>query len=126
MSDINIQKIDHSYNEWLSSLDFYLQDLSILKNRLTEIGGKNNSGEIAKQLEHYENQFAIQKNNIEHLQHDIRNSIYEMSEDVRTKAGHVDGVFRNQFSELGDKYKAEEQVVNDLRHAFNRFSAEWM
>lgn len=126
MSDINIQKIDHSYNEWLSNLDFYLQDISILKSRLTEIGGKNTSAEIAKQLEHYENQFTVQKDNIERLQHDIRSSIHEMSAEARAGAGHVDGVFRGQFSELGNKYKAEEQVINELRHNFNRFSAEWM
>lgn len=126
MSDINIRKIDHSYNEWLSNLDFYQQDLGVLKNRLTEIGGKNTSAEIAKQLEHYENQFKVQKDNIERLQHDIRNSIHEMSTEARAGAGHVDGVFQKQFNELENKYLAEEHVVNQLRHEFNRFSAEWM
>ncbi|MBS1687499.1 MAG: hypothetical protein JSS96_02145 [Bacteroidetes bacterium] len=126
MSDISIQKIDHSYNEWLNSLDFYLQEIGILKERLTEIGGKNTSQDVSKELEHYENQFTVQRDNMERLKHNIRSSIHNMSDEAKKGAGHVNGAFQDQFSQLKALYEHEETVVNELRHNFNRFSADWM
>lgn len=119
--------MDNRHNQWLRALEFYKQEIYILKNRLTEIGKKNTGDDVMKQVEHYENQFKIQAGNIDKLGHDIRGNISQVSEQVQDgHAGYIDSHLLLQHTKLENEFMFEEKVVNELRHDFNRFSAEWM
>jgi len=126
MSKISINYIGHSHNDWIRSLDFYKMEIGILKNRLTEIGGKNSNEEVSTGLEHFENQFLIQQVNMDALKAAIHEHIHEMSVQAAASQGHVDSSYRDQHAQLHEKYELQEKVVNDLRQEFNRFSATWM
>ena len=60
------EKIYTQYNEnkeWTSNLSFYKDEIKIMENRLVEITSKNTSKEILAQVEHFQNQLIIQKEN---------------------------------------------------------------
>ena len=62
---IYTQHADHT--EWLSKMKFYTDEISILKNRLGEIASKNSDKEVLAQVEHFQNQLIIQRNNIDEV-----------------------------------------------------------
>ena len=119
--------MNNAHNDWQRSLDFYKSELGILKDRLTEIAGKNSHKEVLTQVEHFENQFKLQTYNIQALNHDIKAHVKIISKEAEaSKAGYVDGELSAQHRILGQRYESEEKIVNELRHSFNQFAAEWM
>ena len=58
--------------DWLKRLDFYKEDLTILRERLDEVTSKNNHTDFLKSVEHFQNQFIIQRNHIDDLAHQIK------------------------------------------------------
>jgi hypothetical protein len=54
----DLQKAHQEYNK---ALDFYDDDLMVLKNRLFEVSIKNTDTEIKMEVEKFQNQFIIQK-----------------------------------------------------------------
>jgi NAD-dependent SIR2 family protein deacetylase len=60
------------HQDWLSRLQFYKEEIYILKERLQEITSKNSSKEALAKAEHFQNQFIVQRNNIDELVHSIK------------------------------------------------------
>jgi hypothetical protein len=127
MDKISITHMSNAHSDWLRGLDFYKEEIKILRNRLTEVAGKNSHPDVLKQVEHYENQFEIQSENIHRLRHDIKSNLKITAEETKvSQAGYVDGALLSQHYTLGQKFQTEEKTVNELRHEFNRFASEWM
>ena len=64
MSYTNASNLGVQHNEWLRKLEFYKEDLDILEKRLLEVSDKNTSTEARAGIEHFQNQFMIQRKNI--------------------------------------------------------------
>ncbi len=124
---ISITHLGNAHNEWLRSLDFYKGELTILRGRLTEIAGKNSASDAMAKVEHFENQFIIQIDNIDRLVHDIKVNVSAVSQQaIASSAGYIDGALVETHKELSQKVKTEEGIINSLRHEFNDFATVWM
>lgn len=55
--------------QWLENLKFYEDELKILRERISEIAGKNTKKSVLKQVEHFQNAMIIQRNEIDELKH---------------------------------------------------------
>ena len=127
MDKISITHVRNTHGDWLRGLEFYKQELDILKKRLTEIAGKNTGSEVAKNVEHFENQFKVQVNNIDRLRHDINLNIQSIAVQAESsKAGYIDNILLARHNALRVQYEVEEKAIRELRAEFMRFSAEWM
>ena len=126
MKEINIKHISNLHSDALRGLDFYKQEIGILKKRLEEIAADNTGHEVAERIEHFQNQFLIQINNIDDLKHRINENIKEIENQVKNSAGFVDQKSADDNAGLYDQYLTEEKIVNDIRQDFNRFAAKWM
>ena len=127
MHKTSITHIRNEHNDWLRSLEFYKQELNILKGRLVEIAGKNTGHGTGAVIEHYENQFEIQFTNIARLAHAISKNVHDIMVEAKQNSAHfVDVRYAEQHYKLKDMYITEEKTINELRHTFNRFAAEWM
>ena len=115
MNKISVTHISNEHSDWLRNLDFYKQEIGILKGRLTEIAGKNTHADVLKQVEHFENQFTVQTDNTERLMHDIKHNIKVVAKEAEAaKAGYVDGELLTQHRTLGQQYETEQKIVNEL------------
>ena len=56
--------VHQEHAEWISKLNFYKDDIKIFNTRLEEIVSKNNGEEVLAEVERFQNQFIIQRNNI--------------------------------------------------------------
>src|SRR5687767_1967627 len=64
-------ELHEEHVEWLTKLSFYKDGLKIMKGRLEEIAQKNTSKDVLAQVEHFQNQFIVQNQNIDQLKHAV-------------------------------------------------------
>lgn len=127
MRKVSIKHMNNAHTDWLRALDFYKEEIGILKGRLTEIAGKNTAPDVMRQVEHYENQFAIQRDNIERLAHDTRTNVGSAAaESKKSPEGYIDATLLTSHNTLEQRFRQEEKTIHELRHEFNDFAAEWM
>lgn len=127
MNKGNISAMSFEHSSWLRALDFYKQELNILRERLTEVAGKNTGKDTAGQTEHFENQVTVQNENIDTLRHNINENLARSASQAQeNKAGYIDADLIKKHEEQRDQFLAVEKVVNELRKDFNVFAAKWM
>ncbi len=114
------------HNQWLSTIDFYKTELGILENRLTEIASKNTEKEVLAGVEHFQNQFIIQKNNIDELRHMINEHIQHVVHDTKKHAGRIEDGLVTEHEKMKEEFMSFEKVVEELRHEFNAYASKWM
>lgn len=122
----SIYKQHEENTEWMSKLNFYKDEIEILKGRLEEITTKNNAQEVLSQVEHFQNQWIIQRNNIDEISHQVKANEASLLEEINSNPVAVDHrkvEYHAQEQELVDSF---EKNFNDLRQEFNTFSAKWM
>jgi len=122
-----IASMSNEHTTWLSALDFYKQDLSTLRNRLTEIAGKYTDKAISGEIEHFENQFKVQSVNIDILHHNINENLSATAVQVQNNtAGYIDDELLKKHAMHQEMFAGLEKTINDLRHDFNHFASKWM
>ena len=97
-----------------------------MRKRLLNVSEKNTSEEATKGVEHFQNQFLIQKKNISDLKHEVKNYVTGLSNDAKDHGGHVDEVYIRQGTSLRERYEQLELIMNSLRNEFNDFLSKWM
>lgn len=114
------------HQDWLSRLEFYKEEIQILKERLKEIASKNNSQEVLAKVEHFQNQFIVQRNNIDELAHSIKVHEAKIIQEIEKNPVAVEHRKVENHSEEEDFMAYFEKNFSELRAEYNRFSAEWM
>jgi hypothetical protein len=112
--------------DWLSKLKFYNDEISILKNRLGEIASKNNQKEVLIQVEHFQNQFIVQKNNIDEISHSIRVDEDNIVKEISKNPTAVDHREMPSHSKEKEAVEIFEKNFNELRSEFKKFAAKWL
>ena len=121
---IYTQHADHT--EWLSKLKFYTDEISILKGRLEEIASKNNQQNVLAQVEHFQNQLIVQKNNIDEISHTIKLDESAIEKEVNKNPVAVDHREMPSHSKQKEAIDAFEKNFNELRTEFKIYAAKWM
>ena len=127
MDKVNVSYVDNMHSQWLRALAFYKTEIDVLKGILTEIAGKNTNAEVSKKVEHFENQFNIQSNNIDEIAHNINANITTIGNQANSAhAGYIDAQLLAEHTKLGADTDAEVKSMIDLIQSFRVFAAKWM
>lgn len=117
----------HQENQdWLKRLDFYKEELVILQERLDEVTSKNNHLDFLKGVEQFQNQLFIQRNHIDELAHEIKQSEKQLVAEVNRNPVAVDHRKIDHHKAEQDYMVYFEKNFADLRLAFNQFLTKWM
>jgi len=122
----SIYKQHEENTEWMSKLDFYKDEIEILKGRLEEITSKNNAQEVLSQVEHFQNQWIVQRNNIDEISHQVKANEASLLEEINSNPVAVDHRKVEYHAQEQELVNSFERNFNDLRQEFNTFSAKWM
>jgi hypothetical protein len=122
----NASLLNYEHFDWLKTIDFYKDDLSVLQKRLAEVSFKNTGKEVMADVEHFQNQIIVQRNNLEELSHGIYEHIHHVVEDSRVHAGKVAEPLVEEHSQKKDEFQSLMHVIKGLRHEFNHFIAKWL
>lgn len=126
MTYISVTHCGADHSHWLKDIGFYDEELDTLESRLVEIVRKNNNKEVMTAVEHFQNQFVVQRNNIDQLQHDIHEHDRNVANDARDHAGKMNSNEVEEHNKLREQVETFGKVFNELRHEYNRFLSKWM
>ena len=122
----HISRISNEHSDWNRGSAFYLDEISILSNRLQEISIVYSNEEVKSQVEHFQNQFIIQKNNLEELKKKINNHEHHLSQDAIHHAQHLTKETIEEHDQLRGEYMDLVKVIVELKHDFYKFVASYM
>lgn len=117
----------HAENvEWLKQAGFYKDELTILGKRIAEVASRNTSKEIQTQIEHFQNQLIIQKNQLDYLQHNIKQQENEVEENIRQNPTAVDRRKMDDHSALRDEVTTFDKLFKSMRSEMMEFLSRTM
>jgi hypothetical protein len=126
MKKINVKHVQNLHNEALRGLQFYKEEMNILQHRLEEITKDNTHIEVMRNVEHFQNQLIIQRNNMDELRHTIHEHLGLITHQLEKTSYFVSENADEAQTKLYEQYLSLELRINELRHEFNRFAAKWM
>ncbi len=126
MSYTAITRIGTDHTIWLKGFGFYKDELDIMESRLAEIASRNTTFEARQGVEHFQNQFIVQRNNIDELKHEVNLYVEKLGVDAQQHGGRMESNMVAGHAALHEKYEDFERVMNILRHEFNEFLSKWM
>jgi uncharacterized membrane protein len=126
MAYTNITKVGTDHTIWQRGFGFYKDELAIMGRRLSEVSEKNTAFEARQGVEHFQNQFIVQKNNLDELSHEVNVYITKLNLDALKHQGRADEVMLEEHLALHAKYEDFERIMNALRHEFNEYLAKWL
>jgi len=125
MKKISIKHFNFSTNTWLRGLEFYRVELRFLEERLGEIAGDNTGKVVAVEIEYFQNQVIIHREQLDLLKHRIHELEGQLEQEL-AESPFVSEQAAHAAASLAKDYATEEKLMAEMRHAFNRFAAEWM
>lgn len=112
------------HKTWLNYLAFYKDEMQVLQRRLEEVAAKNTDMEVLAQVEHFQNQLILQREQHDILRHDIKQDenmiekLYEtipvLAENSRPKAE----------TELIDRVETFGRLFHEMKEDLYRFVAK--
>ena len=121
-----ITKQHRENTTWINKLLFYKDDLKVMQNRLDEVTSKNNAAEFLKEVEHFQNQFIIQNEQIDILKHDVKQRENLIEKEVSANPVASDHRRLEEDSALNNRLVTFENLFTDLRKELLTFIAKWM
>ncbi len=109
------------HTEWLNKMEFYKDEIAIMQKRLDEIAAKNTASDVMKDLEHFQNQFLIQSNNISSIKHHIKREEKEIEANITSNPVAADHRKVEDHSEERTMVTDFESNFEKLRKEYNTF-----
>ena len=127
IATISIRSLHMEYQLWTRELIFYKEEIRIFEDHLTAILKRNNKNGVLAQVEHFQNQFILQKEVIDYLKHDLQVSerqlagfVYEMSSDG------IENIKMDNHGSLRERMTTFRKIYKDIKNEFRRFEMHWM
>jgi hypothetical protein len=112
--------------EWTGNIQFFNDEIKIMENRLSEITSKNTSKDILSNVEHFQNQLFVQKDNLSTLKHQINLSKDMLVKEVNKNSTAIDHRKIVDHSALRDNMTSFDKNFKSLRQEFNQFLSKYM
>ena len=122
----HIDDLHFEHQLWLTTARFYEDELKIYQNRLDEVATKNSGIDARAQIEHFQNQFIIQKEQIDILNHDVRKHESWLSKFAKENPVAIDHHQFPDHHEMHDRMDTFNKLYADLKIDFHRFLTTWM
>lgn len=121
MAPVKISKPDQFHHEnktWSRLLDFFKQENTILKNRLSEVVDHNSEKDFITLAEQFQNRFILKDEYIDELRHDINSQNLDL---INHKEGLVDNKLLKRQEKLRNEMEYFEKDFNQLKNEFNKY-----
>jgi len=123
----HISRMSNEQSDWQRGLDFYKDEIKIHTHRLSDVSGMYApKDEVKPQVEHFQNQFIVQRDNIDQLSHDLGSFEKKVSNESQKMAEHISDTTLTEHDVLRNRYTALEKTINELRHEHNAFLVKYI
>ena len=117
----HLQEMLAEHKEWQGKINFYKEEIIKLNAELEEFVLREKSKELLAQVEHFQNQFIMQREHLDIMRHDFKqyeNAIEHMQEHAIDKTAEGLHVLQENNS---DRLLQFEKLFHELRHEFYAF-----
>lgn len=122
---ISISQLHLEYQRWINELAFYKEEINLFENYLVNIVRSNTNNEVAVGVEHFQNQFILQKEVIDYLKHDLKVSEKQLVSFVRELSSlGLDNIKMDNHTELRERMKTFRVLYTELKNEFRAFEVE--
>jgi len=121
----SITVLHSEITEWKSNVELVRSEISTFQKQLNEIVSKNNSQEVLKEVEHFQNQFIRQLEVSDELLHDLHAADHELADkaDIGSDSELVLVEDNTGLRERADTYN---KLFRELKNEFHLFLEKWM
>lgn len=124
---IPIRSLHLEYQLRMRELSFYKEEIKIFENHLENIIQRNTKYDVPAQVEHFQNQFILQKEVIDYLKHDLHVSEKQLAAFVHDLSGDgIDGIKMDNHGSLRERMMTFRKIYKEIKNDFRRFEMEWM
>jgi hypothetical protein len=116
-----LKQFHHENMTWVRSLDFFKQENSHLKNRLSEVVDLSADRNFLAQAEHFQNQFIIKDEFLDQLRHDVSEQEKMLTERYQRNGHGVDIQMQERQKKLREQMEYLEKDFTNLRNEFNNY-----
>jgi hypothetical protein len=123
---LHISRISNEHTDWNRGAAFYLDELNILNHRLQDFAVLYFNDDAKAQVEHFQNQFIVQRNNLEEMKKKIKMHEHHLSKDTIEHAQHLTKETLAEHDNLRIEYMDLIKIVVELKNNFYKFLATYM
>lgn len=120
-----IKDLHKEHLEFISSLNFYKDELVTFTHRLEEIARANTKKEIMEQVEKFQNHFIRQKEVLDELVSKINSHEHELVENAKANNVATDHRKVNDHGEIRNEFHTYEKIYNELKLDFQTFLSKY-
>jgi seryl-tRNA synthetase len=113
-------------SSWLRGIDFYQDEIKIMRKRLSEVSQANTARELKKKVEQFQNQFEVHEEQLKKLKHSTNNHALHIANDFENHHGQLERETLAEHDSMREDYVNTEKLFNEMRHDFNRFLSKYL
>ena len=121
MKTKTISELHVEHEKWLKTLSFYDDEIKILTKNLEDISRQKNSHEVKAEIEHFQNQFILQKEKVDELRHRIKDHENYLEHRIDENPVQSDVRKVNDHPKMREDMYEFEKIFTGLRHDFTSF-----
>jgi hypothetical protein len=122
----HLDDLESEHQLWKSQASFDNDELKVYQKRLEEIAAKNSKGEVLKQIEHFQNQFFIQNEELDVIRHEINIHKQRLAEYAKANPVAIDDAMFPDHQQMHDKVEMFKKIYAELKKEFNNFLTVWL
>ena len=124
---VSIRSLHLEYQLWVRELVFYKEEIKIFEDHLEALNNKNTKNTVRAQVEHFQNQFVLQKEVIDTLKHNLNISEKQLASFVYDMSGMgLESIKMDNHPKLREDMITFRKLYKELKQDFRRFESEWM
>lgn len=121
-----IYDLHQEHMEWINKMLFYKDEIVVMRNRLSEVAGKNSSKEVQAMVEHFQNQLIVQNEQADILKHTIKQYENTIESHLNKNDVAADKLKWDDHADLREKVEMFEKIIGELRVELINFLAKYI
>ncbi|HAP70318.1 MAG TPA: hypothetical protein DCR04_11450 [Flavobacteriales bacterium] len=122
----HIDELHFEHKLWTSKMRFYMDELSIFENRLSELVQRNTKVEVTSEIEHFQNQFIRQREVAEQLISKCNDHEKFLANQAKEHPVAIDHVLFADHTKLRDEAEVYDKIYSELKTEFMNLLRKWM
>lgn len=122
----HIDDLHFEHKVWKNQLNFCKDEIEFFKNRLGEISQRYTDKDILKRLEHFQNQFIIQRDEIDRFLHDINVHEDHLAHEAKEHPVATDHILFKDHPDERDRFDTFNDLYAELKKDYITYLRRWM
>jgi hypothetical protein len=115
---------------WANEISFFNEEIGLFEGYLAEIAKRWTDSDVLAELEHFQNQFIVQKEQADILLHDINvfqngMSVYAKNNETAIEHKHFDSK-ADEIGKVADRVETFKTIYSGLKKEFRVFLSKYM